>query len=117
MASAPTQEEIDSYTPPPVGPPNYPFVTASEYHKKQSELGRVYNRSATIEEVADALGIPFSYAFMLQHNLDKIKLTGGKKSRRHAKKSRRHAKKSRRHAKKSRRHSKKSRRHAKKSRM
>ena len=126
MASAPTQDEIDLH------------VTVPQYHRKMLDLVRTHGRPATIEEVADALGISFNHAVKLQHKVDNIKkdakdvfdkgnrlLQSDKlASLGHqphqaprdpndpfsfgGRKSRRYGKKSRRHGKKSRRHSKKS---------
>lgn len=123
MATAPTQNEIYAGYKPPVGPPNHPYVTASQYHKKLLEMGVDDDAQAyEIEKVADELGIPFEYAFRLQHAVDTIKnnaardahdafqitsgtskrtqpyYKGGRKSRRYSKKS---GRKSRRHSKKS----------------
>ena len=130
MATAPTQEEIDAYNPPVNdGPPNHPYVSVYQYRKKLSEMGFGDAKPDDIQKVAVELGIPFTYAFQLQHTLDKIKnnaqvahdafqitsgtskrtqhYKGGRKSRRYSKKS---GRKSRRHGKKSRRHGKKCRR-------
>ena len=115
-ATAPTQEDIYSNTP---EPPNHPHVTASQYYKKLVDMGFGDDAQADdIQKVADALDIPFDYAFKLQHEVDNIinnahvasqitsgtsKRTqpykGGRKSRRYGKKS---GRKSRRHSKKSR---------------
>jgi hypothetical protein len=106
-----------------------PPVDVGEYHR-----AKLANKSASVEQIADKLGISVQQAQGFENQLANIIsdakqevkkyqqdeiyqaenhakfLNLGGKSRRHAKKSRRHGKKSRRHAKKSRRHGKKCRR-------
>jgi hypothetical protein len=106
-----------------------PAVYVDDYHKL-----KLANKNASVEQIADELGISVLQAQGFENQLAKIIsdakqevkkyqqdeidqaenhakfLNLGGKSRRHGKKSRRHGKKSRRHGKKSRRHAKKSRR-------
>ena len=119
MASAPPHDEIDSYVPHvDVGPPNHPYVTVTQYHKQLLEMAMRNKATPTIQEVANALNIPFAYAVKLQNGVDDIKreardafritsgtskrtqpyYKGGRKSRRYSKKS---GRKSRRYSKKS----------------
>jgi hypothetical protein len=97
-----------------------PMIDLIGYHR-----AKVDNKGASVEDIANELGISVEEAQQFETNLAQIIsdvkqeiqqqqeidqanrhanfLNIGGKSRRHAKKSRRHAKKSRRHAKKSRR--------------
>ena len=49
------------------------MASVGDYHRKMLELGRIHGRPATIEEVADALGIQFNEAVRLQNIVNNIK--------------------------------------------
>jgi hypothetical protein len=106
-----------------------PPIDVGEYHRLKLAMGK----DATVEQIANKLGISFGEAQAFENQLAELisdemrnrnriydvnkslgmggrKRRGSKSKRRGSKKSRRHGKKSRRHAKKSRRHGKKCRR-------